>query len=103
MRLRHALIAALAWCCLGAAGAVEANHASEAELDGVRGIGPGLSSRIIAARQRAPFSDWDDFIGRISGVGRSRAAKLSAEGLTVGGQPYGAPAAAEPTASRPRP
>lgn len=97
--LRLLLVAAVTWLCVGAAGAaVEANRASEAELDGVRGIGPGLSSRILAARQRAPFRDWNDFIGRVPGVGRSRAARLSAEGLTVDGQPYGAVAPAAPAA-----
>jgi competence protein ComEA len=74
---------------------IEANRATEAQLDGIRGIGPGLSSRIIAARQQAPFSDWNDFIARISGVGPSRAARLSAEGLTIDGQPY--PSATPPS------
>lgn len=104
MRLRTALIAAaMAACLWGPAGAadaaVEANRASEAQLDGVRGIGPGLSSRIIAVRQQAPFRDWDDFIARVSGVGRPRAARLSAEGLTVADQPYGSPAKAASSAA----
>jgi len=102
MRPRRLLLAVLAcWGCIGAASAtVEANQASEAELDGVRGIGPGLSSRIIAERQKTPFRDWADFIDRVPGVGASRAARLSAEGLTVGGQAYGTPAPAAKAASR---
>ncbi len=104
MRTLRLLIAALSWLCMGTAvAAVEANRASEAELDGVRGIGPGLSSRILAARQQAPFRDWADFISRVPGVGRSRAARLSAEGLTVDGLPYGVPAPAAPAASHQKP
>lgn len=68
--------------------AVDANQATEAELDGIRGIGPGLSGRILQARQKAPFRDWSDFIGRVGGVGKTTAARISAEGLTVNGEPY---------------
>lgn len=102
MRPRRFLLAVLAcWGWMGAAGAaVEANQASEAELDGVRGIGPGLSARIIAERQQAPFRDWSDFIRRVPGVGASRAARLSAEGLTVGGEVYGSATPPAPVASR---
>ena len=37
--------------------AVDVNTATEAELDGIKGIGPGLSGRILQERQSAPFKD----------------------------------------------
>lgn len=73
--------------------AVDLNTANEAELDGVRGIGPGLSGRILAERQQGEFKDWQDFIGRVQGVGNQSAARLSREGLTVGGKKFSAAAA----------
>jgi competence protein ComEA len=73
--------------------AVDVNKASEAELDGVKGIGPGTSKLIMAERKKGEFKDWSDFISRVKGVGENRAAKLSAEGLTVGGAAYKAAAA----------
>ena len=36
-----------------ASAAVEANKATDAELDGLKGVGPALSKRIILARNRA--------------------------------------------------
>ena len=103
------MLAHLALAALLAAGgmgmawaAVDANRASEAELDGVRGIGPDLSGRILAQRRQAPFQDWGDFIARVRGMGPARAARLSAEGLTVNGQPYGAHPAPEPPTAPPQ-
>lgn len=76
--------------------AVDANKASAAELDAVKGIGPALSTRIIDERAKGQFKDWMDLIGRVKGIGEGNAAKLSAEGLTVGGASFkgAAPAAA---------
>lgn len=68
--------------------AVDANKATVAELDSVKGIGPGLSNRILEQRKSGPFKNWDDFIARVSGVGEANAAKFSAGGLTVNGQAY---------------
>lgn len=65
--------------------AVDANKASAAELDSIKGIGPALSTRIIDERAKGQFKDWADFIGRVKGLGEGNAAKLSAQGLTVGG------------------
>ena len=64
--------------------AVDVNKATEAELDGVKGIGPVTSKLIMSERKKGAFKDWDDFITRVKGVGEIRAAKLSADGLTVG-------------------
>ena len=64
------------------------NTASQAELEMVVGIGPDLSGRILASRHERPFRDWADVIARIKGIGRSRAQKLSLEGLRVAGLGY---------------
>lgn len=90
-------IAALAlWCAAATAAAVELNTANVAELDGIKGIGPGLSGRILDERKRGDFQDWNDFIGRVSGVGEKSAARFSKEGLTVNGKKF-RPAAASPS------
>jgi competence protein ComEA len=68
--------------------AVDVNRATAAELDGVKGVGPATSRIIVDERAKAPFKSWDDFIVRVKGLGTNRAAKLSAEGLTVNGAAY---------------
>src|SRR3954467_134307 len=68
--------------------AVDVNKAWEAELDSVKGIGPGTSKLIITERKKGDFKSWDDFITRVKGVGEKRAANLSDAGLTVGGTAY---------------
>ena len=73
---------------LACSAAVEANRASVADLDGLRGIGPALSRRIIEARQQAEFKDWSDFMARVKGLKPKAAARLSAEGLTVNGEAF---------------
>ena len=81
--------------------AVDANKASAAELDSVKGVGPAMSTRILDERKKSNFKDWPDFISRVKGVGEATAAKLSGEGLTVNGTPFkaAATAAAAPTAA----
>ena len=95
MRLAKAFV--LPALCLGAllhAGAalaaVDVNQAREADLDGVKGIGPALSARILAERAKGRFQDWRDLITRVKGMGPSAAARLSDNGLTVNGAAYGA-------------
>ena len=73
--------------------AVDINKATEAELDGIKGVGPATSRLIVAERKKAEFKNWDDFIARVKGVGEKSAAKFSAEGMTVGGAPYQSAAA----------
>ena len=75
--------------------AVDVNTATEAELDGIKGIGPSLSSKILAERKNGDFNDWNDFIGRVNGVGTKSAANFSKEGLTVSGKKFSAAAAAK--------
>ena len=72
--------------------AVDVNKATEAELDSVKGIGPGTSKLILQERKKGEFKSWDDFITRVKGVGEMRAKNLSEAGLTVGGKGYQATA-----------
>jgi len=74
--------------------AVDVNKATPAELDGIKGIGPAVSGKIIDERKKGNFKSWDDFIARVKGIGEGNAAKFSAEGLTVGGAGYKGAAAA---------
>jgi len=75
--------------------AVDVNKASAAELDGIKGIGPSLSTKILDERKNGNFKDWSDFIGRVGGVGEKTAAKFSTEGLTVNGKKFSAAAVAK--------
>jgi competence protein ComEA len=71
---------------LAPAWALEVNHATEAELDGLRGLGPAFTRRILSERNIRPFADWPDLMRRVSGMGGVTAQKLSAQGLTVNSQ-----------------
>ncbi len=74
------------WVLLCPAWALEVNLATEAELDGLRGLGPAFTRRVMRERDRQAFTDWPDLMRRVSGMGRLTALKLSAQGLTVNGQ-----------------
>lgn len=74
--------------------AVDVNKATPAELDGIKGIGPAISAKILDERKKGNFKDWDDLITRVQGVGETNAAKFSAEGLTVNGAGFKGAAAA---------
>ncbi|HEY5582383.1 MAG TPA: helix-hairpin-helix domain-containing protein [Rhodoferax sp.] len=74
--------------------AVDVNKATEAELDGIKGIGPVTTKLIMSERKKSEFKNWDDFVARVKGVGDKSAAKFSAEGLTVSGAKYQGPSAA---------
>ena len=90
------LLAAAAVLAAGLSfGATEANLATEAELDSVKGLGPASTSRILQAREQSPFKDWADFLRRVKGFKGSSAARLSEAGLTVNGQPFEAPGKAK--------
>ena len=75
--------------------AVDVNKASEAELDGIKHIGPATSKLIISERKKSEFKSWEDFITRVKGVGPKRAAEFSAAGLTVSGAAYTGAGAAD--------
>lgn len=99
---KKTLATLLALFAAAAFAAVDVNEASVADLDSIKGIGPGTSAKIVEQRKVAKFKDWDDLVQRVSGIGDKRAAKLSAEGLTVGGAAFKASdkkiAAAKPVA-----
>lgn len=78
-------ILAMLYACAAFA-AVDVNRANAAELDGIKGIGPVMSKRILDERKKGgEFKSWEDLINRVPGVGEGNAAKYSAEGMTVGG------------------
>ncbi len=81
------LLAAFALCS-SAWAAVEVNQASQAELETVKGIGPGLSGKILEARKAGAFKNWADMVERVPGVGEGNAARFSQAGLTVAGAPF---------------
>ena len=95
------LLAAMA-AALGVAGAwaVDVNRATRAELEAVRGLGPGIVSTILDERQSGPYRDWPDFVRRVKGVKEATAVKLSAAGLTVGGAAYAGATSAASAAGR---
>lgn len=68
--------------------AVDANKGTAAELDGLKGVGPAMSKRIIDARTTSQFKDWPDLMSRVKGVKSKTATKLSNEGLTVNGEAF---------------
>lgn len=90
---RSFLATVLATLALNAFAAVDVNKANQAELESIKGIGPGLSTKIIDARKASAFKDWGDLVDRVAGVGPGNAARFSQAGLTVGGQGYTATAA----------
>jgi competence protein ComEA len=78
---------------------VDVNKADQAALDGVKGIGPVMSKRIIDERTKGgAYKDWNDFEKRVKGIGDKNSSKLSAAGLTVNGQAK--PGAAASTESK---
>ena len=77
--------------------AVDVNKADQAALQTVKGIGPGVSTRILDERKKAPFKDWGDLVDRVKGVGEGTAARFSKEGLTVNGAAF-SPGATPPKA-----
>ena len=68
--------------------ALDLNQANEAELDGLKGMGPSLSRKVLVARQQQPFASWADFLRRVSGVGTAKAKLFSEQGLTIEGQAF---------------
>ena len=80
--------------------AVDVNKATPAELDGIKGIGPVISAKIIDERKKGNFKSWEDFIARVSGIGQANAAKFSAEGLTVSGNGFKGVVAAPASAKK---
>ncbi len=87
----------LALFAAAAFAAVDANKATQAELEAIKGIGPAVATKILDERKKGAFKDWNDMVERVKGVGEGNAAKFSTEGLTVNGAGFkgAAPAAAK--------
>ncbi len=93
--VRFLIALVLAAFAFAAQAAVDANKANQADLETVKGIGPGLSAKILAARKSGEFKGWTDLVDRVGGIGPGNAARFSQAGLTVAGAAYaGAPATA---------
>lgn len=105
MKFRLLIASVLAAFAFAAQASVDVNKASQAELETVKGIGPGLSGKILDARKAGAFKDWNDLVERVGGIGPGNATKFSQAGLTVNDAAYGstAPAAkpANPAKSTP--
>ena len=103
-RFLRYVVAFIVTCCAltgSAFASVEVNSADTAQLETVKGIGPSLSGKILAARKQGAFKDWSDLSTRVSGVGEKNSAAFSRAGLTVGGKPKdGAPASGEATSAK---
>lgn len=85
---RTMLALALTLAGVGSAAALDANSATQAELEELRGIGPAISARIIAERTaNGAFRDMDDLRERVRGIGVASQKKLAAAGLQVLGGP----------------
>ena len=96
--IRNLIAILLAVFALSAYAAVDVNQASQAELETIKGIGPGLSGKILKARESASFKSWNDLVDRVGGVGPGNAARFSQAGLTVAGAAYdGKATPAKPT------
>jgi competence protein ComEA len=104
-----ALAAGMAMAAIVPAHAVDVNVATQTELEGVRGVGPKTAETIVRERQKGgAFKSFEDFSGRVRGIGAKRAQKLKDAGLSVGAATTAtaaAPATSAANASRntPRP
>ncbi len=96
---KRLLAAVLAMMVATAFAAVDVNKATAVELDGIKGIGPGIAAKILDERKKGNFKDWNDLVDRVKGIGDGNAAKFSAEGMTVNGSGFKG-AAAAPTAKK---
>jgi competence protein ComEA len=93
--IKYLMGALLALFAAAAMASVDVNKADQATLETVKGIGPGLSTKLLDERKKGSFKDWPDLIDRVGGVGPGNAARFSAAGMTVNGSSYAAPAAAK--------
>jgi competence protein ComEA len=90
------VVALLALVAAAAFAAVDVNKADQSALESIKGIGPGISGKILDERKKGAFKDWNDLIERVKGVGEGNAAKFSGDGLTVNGASFnGAPPVAK--------
>ena len=65
--------------------ALEINQANEAELDSIKGMGPAMTRKVLAARTEKPFTNWKDLMSRVMGIGKNKAQQFSDQGVLVNG------------------
>ena len=99
--IKKTVAALLAFFVVTCWAAVDVNTATAADLDSIKGIGPGTSGKMMEERKASPFKNWADLVQRVPGIGDKRASKLSAEGLTVNGEAYKTGSAAGSTEKKP--
>ena len=99
-KLSMAVLLLCMWMPLASSASVEANHATALDLESIKGIGPATAGKILAQRRVKRFESWQDFIGRVPGVGEKKAQRMSDSGLTVNGQRFGAAARRPSTDAR---
>ena len=68
--------------------ALEINQANEAELDSIKGMGPAMTRKVLAARADKPFTNWKDLMARVAGIGKAKAQQFSVQGVVVNGQSF---------------
>lgn len=65
--------------------ALDANSATEEQLQTLNGVGPRTAKVIVQERERGgPFESLADLSDRVRGIGSKRLARLQAAGLSVG-------------------
>jgi|GEM_PF-2100324 len=68
--------------------ALDANTASESQLATAFGSSPETARQMIEERNKRPFKDWPDMIGRVTGLSSARNAMFAnIGGLNVNGEP----------------
>ena len=101
--IKRLLATLLAFLSFAVFAAVDVNKGTAAELDGIKGIGPAISTKIVDERKKGNFKDWADFVARVNGIGDKSAAKLSEAGLTVNGSAFNGALAAMPAKAAAKP
>ena len=69
LMLKRFVAALAALLAASAFAAVEANKATQAELEAISGIGPAISANIVAERKKGDFKDWNDLVQARPGRG----------------------------------
>ena len=54
----------------GAFAAADANKATQAELEAIKGVGPAIATKILDERKKGAFKDWNDMVERVK-IGRA--------------------------------
>lgn len=65
------------------AGTLDLNHATAEALQTLKGVGPAMAARILAARAERPFESLEDLGARVRGAGPKRLQQWREAGLVV--------------------